>query len=58
MNIFKQYGQLLDCMDTMSKDIQKLASIISDQQKQIQTLTSCVEQLQDIAWIDLEKDLK
>lgn len=58
MIIFKHYEQLLDCMATMSKDIQKLAAIISDQQKQIQTLTSCVEQLQDIALIDLKKDLK
>ena len=58
MTIFKHYEQLLDCMATMSKDIQKLALIISDQQKQIRTLTSCVEQLQDVVLIELEKDLE
>ena len=48
MKIFKHYEMVLDCMSTMSNDISKLAKIIADQQKQIRTLTECVEQLQDV----------
>lgn len=58
MNIFKHQEKMLDCMMTMSEDISKLARIIADQQKQIRTLASCVEQLQDVILVDLEKDIE
>lgn len=57
MIIFKQYEQLVNSMLSMSKDMRKLTLIIADQQKQIRTLTSCVEQLQDLMLDELEKDL-
>lgn len=48
MGLLTSYEQLLNCMNTMSEDIHKLTKIIYAQQKQIHTLTSCVEQLQDL----------
>lgn len=55
MNILKHYEKVLECMTTMSNDICELAKIIAEQQKQIATLTSCIEQLQDVVLFELEK---
>lgn len=57
MIIFKHHEQLLNSMLSMSKDMRKLTLIIADQQKQIRTLTSCVEQLQDLMLVELEEDM-
>lgn len=48
MGLLSTYEQFLDCMSTMSKDIHKLTKIIYEQQKQIHTLTQCVDQIYDI----------
>ena len=57
MNILKHYEKVLNCMNTMSNDICELAKIIAEQQKQIGVLTSCIEQIQDVILVELEKDL-
>lgn len=48
MGILKNYEQLLYNMSRLSDDLHKLTKIIYAQQKQIHTLTNCVEQLQDM----------
>lgn len=58
MNILKQYEKVLDCLSMMSDDISELVSIVSEQQKQINILTSCIEQIQDVIIVELERDSK
>jgi hypothetical protein len=58
MNILKHYEKVLDCMTMMSNDISELVSIISEQQKQINILTSCIEQIQDVIIVELERGSK
>ena len=56
MNILKHYEKVLDCMTMMSNDISELTNIVSEQQKQIRVLISCIEQIQDVILLDLGKD--
>ena len=56
MGILSTFEHLVGCMDRVSSDMHKLTKIIYAQQKQIHTLTNCVEQLQDLYLMEVDKE--